>query len=295
MSLEIRQSDPIWERLSCQGEVPSCRSGHSLTIIGRRAYLFGGCGPAKDGSATIFEQLYCLDLTTLTWNLVLTSGPCPRGRRRHSANSTSTNQMIVFGGEGKQEHSYETRRLNDCWLLEIDSNQVSWKAIHPSDNHKDVDVAVPEPRCHHSSVVFNEGMWVFGGYGGPTIHTRSCLGDLWSLDLVSYIFRRPATQGRTPTARAGHSASLVEGCLMLIAGGRDHASPLDDLHILNLETLCWSWPAGHPSPAPPMTAPAFGHLAAAVDSAPAAKLFVFGGQTSRDGDRRSWTHAEQLR
>ena len=248
--------------------------------------MFGGCGPAKDGTATVFDQLFSLDINTWTWSMHSRRASSPRGRRRHSASAITENRILIFGGEGKQDQSYDMLRLNDIWVLDVSADPVSWNLVIPPDFDK--GGSIPDPRCHHSAVVFDHQVWLFGGCGGPAVNTLSCLGDLWALDLRTFIFSRLNTMGGSPKPRAGHSASLVDGRIMIIAGGRDHAGALDDIHLLHLETLSWSWPAGR-APAP-MPAPASGHVAAAVDSVPSPKLFIFGGQTSRGGDRHgSWT------
>jgi hypothetical protein len=80
---------------------------------------------------------------------------------------------------------------------------------------------------------------------------------------------------------------------MLVAAGRDHSGTLDDVHLLDLKTLTWSLLGSQPSPAC-MPSRVCNHLAAAIESAPSSKLFVFGGQ-AQERDRRSWAYIDQIR
>ena len=46
----------------------------------------------------------------------------------------------------------------------------------------------------------------------------------------------------SPTARYGHSATLVAGSKMLIFGGCDGTNYFNDLYLLDLEVMAWSQP-----------------------------------------------------
>jgi hypothetical protein len=144
-------------------------------------------------------------------------------------------------------------------------------------------------------VVFKQQLWIFGGYGGVTSMARSCLGDLWTLDLDSLQFSSPATQGQPPKPREGHSGSLVESHLMLIAGGRDHSVYFDDIHILDLNTMCWSLVSNNVSKPACLQSRLCNHLAAAVESAPSFKFFVFGGQSCEGKNRLNWNYDGRVR
>ena len=39
-----------WHEVAAQGEKPSPRSGHSLSVCGHSAYLFGGCDKKPKGT-----------------------------------------------------------------------------------------------------------------------------------------------------------------------------------------------------------------------------------------------------
>ena len=59
------QGTCLWESPSAQsGDRPSARSGHSLTVIGRSAFLFGGSGE-RDSKPVLMNEVYALDLQSL--------------------------------------------------------------------------------------------------------------------------------------------------------------------------------------------------------------------------------------
>lgn len=61
--------------------------------------------------------------------------------------------FIFIGGDNGNQ------MLND--LLRFDVKEKSWTNINKT--------GAPSPRYHHSSVVFNSSMFVFGGYTGDIL------------------------------------------------------------------------------------------------------------------------------
>ena len=50
-----------WTLARVSGEIPEPRSGHAFCILGRRGWLFGGCG-SKDKDGTCFNDFYVVEL-----------------------------------------------------------------------------------------------------------------------------------------------------------------------------------------------------------------------------------------
>jgi hypothetical protein len=79
-----------------------------------------------------------------------------------------TEEVVLFGGfDGKNY-------FNDVWIL--DTKKWSWRQI-TSDQKQ-----IPSPRCWHTSVIYNEQMWVLGGYNGKTT-----LDDFWVFDFETQV------------------------------------------------------------------------------------------------------------
>lgn len=56
-----------WIRPSVRGEGPEAREGHSATLVGKRLFVFGGCGK----SSAINDEIYYNDLYILNTGSVL--------------------------------------------------------------------------------------------------------------------------------------------------------------------------------------------------------------------------------
>jgi len=52
-----------WDAPKQGGEPPCPRSGHSFSVVGRRAFLFGGCGE-MNGNAAALNDLYQLEMSS---------------------------------------------------------------------------------------------------------------------------------------------------------------------------------------------------------------------------------------
>lgn len=129
----------------------------------------------------------------------------------------------------------------------------------------------PGPRDSHSAVVVEHKMIVFGGTNG----TKK-VSDIHILDLRSRVWSRPNCKGVAPSPRESHTATLVGDEKLVIFGGSGEggANYLNDLHVLDLKTMCWSSPEVRGD----MPVPRDSHSTVAIGK----KLFVYGGDC---GDR----------
>lgn len=129
--------------------------------------------------------------------------PSPRGG--HSA--TKVGRFIVFfGGHYYSGKDSGFTYLNDTYILDIDNN----KWVKPN-----VSGIPPEPRYAHSAVLAGPRIIYFGGKGAK----EKVFKDIHALDPTTMEwFEGPEGSG-SPSARFGHSASLIEGNKIFIFGG----------------------------------------------------------------------------
>ena len=83
----ITNHNPTWEKVSRKGDVPSSRSGATMTVYRNRAILFGGVhdedGPRNDITSTFYKELYAFDMERRRWfQLKLRDSKAKGGRRR---------------------------------------------------------------------------------------------------------------------------------------------------------------------------------------------------------------------
>lgn len=147
-------------------------------------------------------------------------GQPPSPRDRHSA-VVYGNGFYVFGGfDG---HA----RVNDLYKYDIDENV--WSRIIPSS----LSTGIPTPRHSHSAVVYQNAMYIFGGYDG----SYSC--NVYKYDFLNNVWTSVNTVGRIPRARY-RASCVVYNDTMIIHGGHDGTRHLSDTHVLDMNTKCWT-------------------------------------------------------
>jgi len=121
----------------------------------------------------------------------------------------------------------------------------------------------PTARGGHTSVIYGDYMYVFGGHDG------TLKNDLHRLDLTTLTWSGTLSpSGTPPTARYNHT-SVIYGNYMYVFGGFS-GSRKNDLHRLDLTTLTWSG-ALSPSGTPPIAR--YHHTSVIYDN----YMYFFGG------------------
>ncbi|EIW56695.1 galactose oxidase [Trametes versicolor FP-101664 SS1] len=198
---------------------------HSITLIDSMAWLFGGCD-----DKTCWKDVFCFNTETMQWTHPNVTGVVPKPCRAHTATLVDR-KLFVFGG-GESADYY-----NDVYVL--DTVMRTW--YHPLDSsiaEAERPCVFPPPRRAHTSVLYKNKLWIFGGGNGSM-----ALNDVWTLDLSGGIdnlrWEQMETRGKKPLPRGYHTANLI-GNVMVIVGGSDGRECFSDIWCLNLDTLLWS-------------------------------------------------------
>ncbi|XP_030856279.1 host cell factor isoform X1 [Strongylocentrotus purpuratus] len=228
---ELQASRWEWKRLkpkTAKNAPPPCpRLGHTFTMLGSKAYLFGGLAndsdDPKNNIPRYLNDLYSLELrsgySNMIWDIPLTTGPAPPPRESHTVvgyapKDGSFNRLIVYGG-------MSGCRLGDLWQLNMDTH--TW--IKPELNGPN-----PLPRSLHSATVIGNRMFVFGGWVPLVMddvkvaaHEKEwkCTNTLASLNLATHTWEPLAMEvfeEAVPRARAGHCSVAIHTRLYVWSG-----------------------------------------------------------------------------
>ncbi|KAL2610662.1 hypothetical protein R1flu_029235 [Riccia fluitans] len=101
-----------WSTPSFLGDLPSPRSSHTATVVGKKVYVFGG-----SGEKTTFNDVHILDTDTSTWSTPTVLGEPPSPRYSHSAVLVNDDRIIIYGG-------HNTSAESDIWFLEVETPYV---------------------------------------------------------------------------------------------------------------------------------------------------------------------------
>ncbi|XP_063640864.1 host cell factor 2 isoform X1 [Pan troglodytes] len=188
--LELQHGSGVvgWSIPVTKGVVPSPRESHTAVIYCKRdsgspkMYVFGGmCGARLD-------DLWQLDLETMSWSKPETKGTVPLPRSLHTA-SVIGNKMYIFGGwvphKGENTetspHDCEWRCTSSFSYLNLDTTE--WTTL-VSDSQEDKKNSRPRPRAGHCAVAVGTRLYFWSGRDGykKALNSQVCCKDLWYLD-----------------------------------------------------------------------------------------------------------------
>eukprot|EP01018_Ginkgo_biloba_P021257 Gb_15145 [translate_table: standard] len=221
----------------------------------------GGCVETEDkdvvlegiGSVGIYDQ----------WVVPPVFGRRPTARYEHAAEVVQ-GKMYVIGG------NHNGRYLNDVQVLDLKT--MTWSKVEPkvdldspSSMHAGLQALLP-PSAGHSLIRWGNKLLAVAG------HTKdpSDIVTVRAFDTQTYTWSILKSYGKAPVARGGQSVTLVGSSLIMFGGEDSRRRLLNDLNILDLETMTWD--AIEAVGTPP--APRSDHTAAVhVDR----YLLIFGG------------------
>jgi|SRR5713226_969691 len=157
----------------------------------------------------------------MQWTHPEMQGDLPPPCRAHSATLVGRKVVLIGGGENASYY-------NSVHVFDIPTRRWSRPTLTTSD--------VPPPRRAHTTVLYQNKIWVFGGGNG-----LQALNDVWTLDVSGSLDRmrweQVAINGRKrPSQRGYHTANLVQN-VMIIVGGSDGRECFQDIWCLNLGTV----------------------------------------------------------
>jgi hypothetical protein len=199
----------VWGAATTSAAFPG-RDFPTGIVYNNTMWLIGGYNTANNYLNDVWSSTDGASWTNVLPNLTGGSSTQFLGRVNHTS-LVYNNAMWVIGGA----NGLTTGNLNDVWTS---TNGSTWtqKASAASAN-------IFPARNSHTSVVFNNTMWVIGGFGTPSPYF---LNDVWaSTDGANWY---EATAGAAFSARQGH-ASLVFNNAMWVIGGQSNSSYLNDV------------------------------------------------------------------
>ncbi|KAL5712975.1 acyl-CoA-binding domain-containing protein 4 [Ranunculus cassubicifolius] len=171
------------------------------------------------GSVGVYDQ----------WVAPSLLGQRPKARYEHGA-AVINDKMYVFGG------NHNGRYLNDLQVLDLRS--LTWSRVEVKVGTESADSSSPAPLvpcAGHSLIAWENKLLSIAGHTKDPSETVS----VRAFDLETSTWSILKTYGKPPVSRGGQSVTLV-GTILVIFGGEDaKRTLLNDLHILDLETMTW--------------------------------------------------------
>ncbi|CAI2353093.1 unnamed protein product [Caenorhabditis sp. 36 PRJEB53466] len=229
------------------------RVNHAAVAIGSKIYSFGGycSGDVIDDKDPL--DVHVLDTENLRW-MKLTPGIVHQNRVYSQSELFETGDVTKLSGAvpfQRYGHSvvahngkaYVWGGRNDdygaCNLLhEYDPENNVWRKL-------EICGFNPASRDGHTAVVWNQKMYVFGGFEEDTQRFSQ---ETYVFDFTCNRWKEMATKGKLPMWRDFHTASIIDGVMYIFGGRSDHTGQFhtshdvydDRLSSLNLTTGVWT-------------------------------------------------------
>nr|XP_046155198.1 host cell factor 2-like isoform X2 [Oncorhynchus gorbuscha] len=192
-----------WNIPDTKGVGPWARESHtSVAYTGTsspKLYIFGGMRGSR------LDDLWQLDLESMTWSTPDTKGPLPLPRSLHSANVIE-NKMYVFGGWVPVPETDKPNALGAEWICTnslsvLNLDTMTWQSLGP-DQQQGQTVSQgdqeesqpssggPRARAGHCAASVGSRLYIWSGRDGyrKSWNYQVCCKDLWYLET-----ERPST------------------------------------------------------------------------------------------------------
>ncbi|XP_039194138.1 host cell factor 2 isoform X2 [Crotalus tigris] len=187
--LELQHGSGVlgWGIPLTRGVLPSPRESHTAVIYCKKdlgnpkMFIFGGMSGCR------LNDLWELDIETMTWSKPETKGTVPLPRSLHTA-SVIGNKMYIFGGWIPQSTDESLPAQDGEWkctgsfsYLNLDT--LEWINLIP-DCQEDKNNLLPGPRAGHCTVIVGSRLYIWSGRDGyrKAWNNQVCCKDLWYLD-----------------------------------------------------------------------------------------------------------------
>ncbi|ESW19030.1 hypothetical protein PHAVU_006G090700 [Phaseolus vulgaris] len=158
------------------------------------------------------------------WIAPPVSGQCPKARYEHGA-AVVQDKLYIYGG------NHNGRYLNDLHVLDLRS--WTWSKIEAKAGDESPTTSIP--CAGHSLIPWGNKLLSVAGHSKDPSESI----QVKVLDLQTATWSTLKTFGKAPASRGGQSVTLVGGTLVIFGGQDAKRTLLNDLHILDLETMTW--------------------------------------------------------
>ncbi|KAJ9553723.1 hypothetical protein OSB04_017768 [Centaurea solstitialis] len=172
------------------------------------------------------------DLEYEKWVALPVAGPRPLARYKHAA-AVIDEKLYIVGG------SRNGRYLSDVQALDL--RNLSWSTIKlrtqsETDNEDGRLLEVFPAISGHSMLKWRNKLLLLGGHSRDTSDKMT----VRFIDLESHVSGVMEATGKIPVARGGQSVSLVGSKLIMFGGEDRQRRLLNDVYVLDLETMVWN-------------------------------------------------------
>lgn len=168
------------------------------------------------------SDIHRFDPVTNTTTLIESTGEV-FSRRSALTALVWKDKLYTFGGW----NGFSRTWYNDLYVFDFKTK--NWRSIHPTGKP-------PMKRTSHAAVIYNNKMYIFGGFSG-----EEYLNDMFEFDLETETWTdiTPQYRGDIPAPRSRFCAA-AHGDSMYILGGWNKVGYFNDFYVYNFVSRVWS-------------------------------------------------------
>jgi hypothetical protein len=213
----------LWMELTFRRSL--ARSNHTVTVIGNKAYIFGGqtaTGTLASDDVHVVTLEYSgkpeMDYSMVPALSTFEGKQTPPARMNHAA-CAFHGSIAIYGGSDEKDGLINEN--SSMWLFSPERK--SWDLLESSKGDVDTGDIGPGPRRNAQLFAHDKHVLLFGGVDGSGDNAS----DLWQFDIAAKYWTQ------LPTAPVATSnAALANGQLWLISGSDPVSSQLHHISIL---------------------------------------------------------------
>ncbi|KAL0817755.1 hypothetical protein Bca101_074199 [Brassica carinata] len=219
--------DPVVDvQINTTKDEPVVENGNSFSETKPISAENGGLAETQD------KDVVSEDPNTVSvynqWTAPQTSGQRPKARYEHGA-AVIQDKMYIYGG------NHNGRYLGDLHVLDLKSWTWSRVETKVATESEETSPTLLSPCAGHSLTPWDNKLLSIGGHTKD--HSESMQVKVFDTHTSTWSMLK--TYGKPPVSRGGQSVTVV-GKTLVIFGGQDaKRSLLNDLHVLDLETMTW--------------------------------------------------------
>ncbi|XP_064359618.1 multiple epidermal growth factor-like domains protein 8 isoform X1 [Dromaius novaehollandiae] len=225
------------------GARPPGLAAHAAAVVDDWLYVFGG----RTAEDVFSSQLFRFDLETWRWEVVVPWGGKPPTAAGHSMVFHAPSRALVVYGGHRPSTARFSMRVNTTDLFHVDLRH--WTTLRARDAARG-----PRERAFHSATVIGDYMVVYGGNVHIHYHEEKCYEDeiffyhlgchQWvpSAELAHGLPHERGSRGSPGQGRYAHVAAVLQGSVLLVAGGFSGA-PRADLLAYKVPAFVFQVPA----------------------------------------------------
>mmetsp|Transcript_6723 Transcript_6723/g.7624 ORF Transcript_6723/g.7624 Transcript_6723/m.7624 type:complete len:389 (+) Transcript_6723:190-1356(+) len=214
-----------WRQLTCSGDVPTGRIGHTLVTNTAEdtVYLYGGVNDSNEQNSQYLQDFFAFSFADKSWRQIEMSGEVQMPRAFHTA-VFYNDQLHIFGGcngRGRFNKLFSIDPTGRCSMFS------------PPPNAK-----VPLTRYCHSATLFEGKMYVFAGKcGGRNSNKR--LKDMMAFDFATKTWIEVEQVGADVPARSAHAAFTCGRRMVMFGGRSSEGECCEDIYHFSYDTCMW--------------------------------------------------------